>query len=82
MYEKPVSLEEVEKVIYEDIKEKYVKIAKFEISRAEFVQFGSSWMVKGNFSYEITSKTHLVEFEYEVRGDKGIHNRTFIPIIQ
>ena len=74
-----ISVEEVKKIIDEDIKEKYGKIVKFEVTSAKYYSSLKNWRVSGNFSYEITNKTLLVGFYYDVSDDKRIVSSHFNP---
>jgi hypothetical protein len=79
------SVEEIKKIINEDIKEKYGKLVKFEISSAILGKVYAddlfkSWKVRGHFSYEITNRTLRVGFEYWAEDDdKKIWERKFCP---
>lgn len=72
----PISIEQAKTIIYEDIKEKYANVLEFEITSARYE--ASSWDIRGNFSYEITNKTLLVEYRYAVY-DGRITHRYFYP---
>jgi uncharacterized protein YjgD (DUF1641 family) len=74
-----ISVEEVKKIIDEDIKEKYGKIVKFEVTSAKYYPNLKNWSVSGNFSYEITNKTLLVDFYYAVSDGKRIVSSHFDP---
>ena len=74
-----ISVEEVKNIINEDIKEKYGKIVKFEVTSAKYYPNQKNWSVCGNFSYEITNKTLLVDIYYGVSDDKRIVSSHFNP---
>ena len=66
-----ISVEQAKKIIHEDIMEIYANVVEFEITSAEYNY--SYWIIKGNFSYEITNKTLSVGYSYSVDDDGSIN---------